>query len=53
MKIGYAKVRTRDQSADLQIDALTEACCERIYADTTSGAKAYGSGLTSIRGDSN
>ena len=39
MLIGYARVSTTDQKADLQRDALTAAGCERIYVDTISGAK--------------
>jgi DNA invertase Pin-like site-specific DNA recombinase len=40
MKIGYARVSTRDQKADLQVDALKKAGCERIYQDIASGAKS-------------
>ena len=40
MKIGYARVSTREQNADMQIDALQLAGCERIYQDTASGAKS-------------
>jgi DNA invertase Pin-like site-specific DNA recombinase len=40
MKIGYARVSTRDQSFNLQIDALREAGCERIYKEVISGAKS-------------
>ncbi len=41
MKIGYARVSTEEQNLDLQIEALTEAGCNRIVTDQAqSGAKA-------------
>ena len=40
MKIGYARVSTREQNPSLQIDALKQAGCERIYQDVASGAKS-------------
>ena len=40
MKIGYARVSTKDQSFDLQLDALQKAGCERIYREVVSGARA-------------
>lgn len=39
MLIGYARVSTRDQKPHLQMDALREAGCERIFEETASGAK--------------
>jgi len=39
MKVGYARVSTRDQEAHLQTDALTEAGCERIFDEKASGAQ--------------
>ncbi|MSR10171.1 MAG: recombinase family protein [Gammaproteobacteria bacterium] len=39
MKLGYARVSTRDQNLDLQVDALTGAGCERIYQDVASGSQ--------------
>lgn len=38
MKIGYARVSTKDQNLDLQLDALTKARCEKIYREKISGA---------------
>lgn len=39
MFIGYARISTRDQKPHLQMDALREAGCERIFVETASGAK--------------
>ena len=38
MKIGYARVSTKDQNLDLQIEALEKAGCEKIYQEKISGA---------------
>lgn len=40
MKIGYARVSTREQNLDMQVIALEEANCEKIYEEVVSGAKA-------------
>ncbi|MEZ4966511.1 MAG: recombinase family protein [Saprospiraceae bacterium] len=45
MKIGYARVTTRDQNLDLQIDALKKAGCDDtyIYMAQITGATRDGS----------
>ena len=45
MIIGYARVSTEDQNLDLQIDAMKEAGCDRIYEDKISGSKTERDGL--------
>jgi DNA invertase Pin-like site-specific DNA recombinase len=45
MQVGYGRVSTSEQRLDLQINALTEAQCEKIFTDTISGAKADRPGL--------
>jgi DNA invertase Pin-like site-specific DNA recombinase len=40
LKVGYARVSTKDQTHDLQLDALKKAGCSKIYTETVSGAKA-------------
>jgi DNA invertase Pin-like site-specific DNA recombinase len=46
MKIGYARVSTREQNLDLQIDALKAAGCEKLFTDEgVSGTVKDRSGL--------
>jgi DNA invertase Pin-like site-specific DNA recombinase len=39
MKVGYARVSTRDQDTSLQTSALLESGCEKVFDETASGAQ--------------
>ena len=40
MKYGYARVSTKDQNLELQIDTLEKYGCQKIYSEKVKGAKA-------------
>jgi hypothetical protein len=39
MYVGYARVSTREQTIDLQVDALTQAGCTTVYTEVISGVR--------------
>ena len=39
MKYGYARVSTKDQNLDMQIDALKQYGCQKIFSEHAKGAK--------------
>lgn len=49
MIVGYARVSTHDQTSALQLDALKQAGCERIFEDHVSGASTERPGWDQAR----
>lgn len=48
MKYGYARISTRDQCLDLQLDALRDANCNKIFSDVAKGARQDRPELTKL-----
>ncbi len=48
MIIGYARVSTKDQNLENQIQILKDNGCEKVYSDVASGVKESREGLTSL-----
>lgn len=50
MKFGYARVSSKDQNLDLQMDALKKEGCREIFHEVVSGAKSERTELTRLLG---
>jgi DNA invertase Pin-like site-specific DNA recombinase len=48
MQIGYARVSSEDQNLDLQINALTEVGCERVFSEKLTGKVGDRPGLKEV-----
>ena len=51
VRVGYARVSTMDQSPGLQLEALRQAGCERVYTERASGARDDRPELARVLGD--
>ncbi len=48
MKVGYARISTKSQSLDSQIDSLKKAECKKIFTDQISGVRENRPGLDEL-----
>ena len=39
MRVGYARVSTVDQNPELQLEALKQAACEKVFTERASGTR--------------
>ena len=46
MQVGYARVSTPDQSLTVQLEALQQSGCTKLFQEVASGAQADRQGLT-------
>ncbi|WP_337029507.1 recombinase family protein [Pantoea agglomerans] len=51
MKYGYARVSTQEQNTGIQVAALTELGCERVYQENISGKNAQRPELVRLLAD--
>ena len=51
MRVGYARISTTDQSPELQLEALRQVGCERVYTERASGARDDRPELARVLGD--
>ncbi len=49
--MGYARISTTDQSPELQLEALRQAGCERVYTERASGTRDDRPELARVLGD--
>ena len=46
MKVGYARVSTPDQNLAVQLEALQQSGCTKLFQEVDSGTRADRQGLT-------